>query len=84
MNPAEVAAPKSANRTSAFTAVANSAAGRAVRGGILAAVTEVPVAGVENFMHWKRNRKSGKQAATDTAKRIGVAGGVGAASAAVL
>ena len=84
MNPPEVAGAKSANRTSALTAVARSAAGRAVRGGVFAAVTEVPVAGVENFLHWKHNRKSGKQAATDTAKSVGVAGGVGAAGAAVL
>ena len=84
MTTAEVTAAKSANRTSTFTSVAKSAAGRAARGGIFAVVTEAPIAGVENYLHWKRGRKSGRQATRDAAKSVGVAGGVGAAGAAVL
>ena len=84
MTTAEVAAAKSANRTSAFASVAKSAAGRAARGGIFAAVTEAPIAGAENYLHWKRGRKSGRQATKDAAKSVGIAGGVGAAGAAVL
>ena len=84
MTTTEVAAAKSANRASAFTSVAKSAAGRAARGGIFAAVTEAPIAGVENYLHWKRGRKSGRQATKDAAKSAGVAGGMGAAGAAIL
>ena len=47
------------------------------------AATEAPIAGAENFFHWKRSRKSGEQAVKNTAKKIIVAGMVGAGLAAV-
>lgn len=42
-------------------------------GAALAATIEVPIAGLENWFHWKRGRKSGEQAFRDTARSSGAA-----------
>ena len=73
MTGAEVATAKSAARVPAIRATAFSAA----KGGAVAAAIEAPVAGLENFFHWKRGRKSGRQAAGDAAKNTAGAGVVG-------
>lgn len=56
---------------------------RGFRGGVIAGVVELPIASAENFLHWRRARKSGNQAMKDTANATvvtaGVAGAVGAA-----
>ena len=36
----------------------------------------MPMAAAENFLHWKRARKSGKQAIKDTASKAGATAGV--------
>ena len=57
---------------------------RGFRGGVIAGVVELPIASAENFLHWRRARKSGNQAMKDTANATvvtaGVAGAVGAAT----
>ena len=70
----EVAAVKSANRVSGISATTRGVA----KGGAIAAVIEAPVAGVENFLHWKRGRKSRGKAAADAAKSTVGAAVVGA------
>ena len=76
MTAAEQKDIKSVNRRSGFSATAKGAA----KGGLLAAVMEAPVAGVENFLHWKRGRKSRDKAAMDTARTTASAGAVGVAA----
>ena len=49
---------------------------RGIRGGVIAGAIELPIAAAENFLHWKRDRKSGKQAIKDTASKTGVTAGV--------
>lgn len=74
MTAKEVAAVKSANRVSGISATTRGVA----KGGAIAAVIEAPVAGVENFLHWKRGRKSRGKAAADAAKSTVGAAVVGA------
>ena len=70
MTAKEVAAVKSANRVSGISATTRGVA----KGGAIAAVIEAPVAGVENFLHWKRGRKSrGRQAQTPAKSTVGAA-----------
>ena len=73
MSAPDLAAAKSVARTSAIRATAKGVA----RGGFIAAAIEAPVAGLENFFHWKRGRKPGRQAAADAAKSTVGAGAVG-------
>ena len=73
MTTAELAAiNKSANRASVL-ATAKGAA----KGGLIAAAIEAPVAGLENFFHWKHGRKSSERAAIDAAQSAAGAGAVG-------
>lgn len=83
MTSAELAAAKSAGRASAVKIGAKSALIGGAKAGAVAAAMEAPVSGAENFLHWKRGRKSGAQAAKDAAKDTGVAAGVGIAAAGV-
>ena len=78
MSATDLAAAKSTARTSAISATAKGVA----KGGVFSAAVEAPVAAVENFFHWKRRRKSGRQAASDAAKSTVGAGAVGAAATA--
>lgn len=73
MTSSEVAAIKSANSVSAIGATARGAA----KGGVIAAVMEAPVTGIENFLHWRRGRKSRGQATKDAAKSTVGAAAVG-------
>ena len=73
MTSAELAAVKSVNRRAAFGVTAKGA----VKGGVVAAAIEAPVSGLENFFHWRRGRKSGRQAVGDAAKNTAGAGAVG-------
>lgn len=84
MTSAELAAAKSAGRASAAKIGVKSALKGGAKAGAAAAAMEAPVSGAENFLHWKRGRKSGKQAVKDTAKDAGVAAGVGIAAAGVV
>lgn len=84
MTSAELAAAKSAGRASAVKIGAKSAIKGGAKAGAVAASMEAPVSGAENFLHWKRGRKSGKQAVKDTAKDTGIAAGVGIAAAGVV
>ena len=84
MTSAELAAAKSAGRASAVKIGAKSALKGGAKAGAVAAAMEAPVSGAENFLHWKRGRKSGKQAVKDAAKDTGVAAGVGIAAAGVV
>ena len=85
MTSTELAAVKSVNRRAAFGAAAKGAtkggvvadAKGAAKGGVVAAAMEAPVSGLENFFHWRRGRKSGRQAAGDAAKNTAGAGAVG-------
>lgn len=81
MTSAEVAAAESSSRVTA-TSVATKATlkSAAKRGGIAAAI-ELPIAALENSLHYKRGRKTGKEAAIDTTKSTAAAAGVGAAVA---
>ena len=74
MTSKEIAAAHSANRRLAFGAAAQGVA----RGGAISAAVEAPIAGIENFYHWKRGRKSAGQAVKDSAKSTAGAGAVGA------
>ena len=74
MRSGEVAAVHTANRAAALGAVARGA----TKGGGIAAAIEAPVAAIENFLHWKRGRKSGAEAAKDTAVSTAGAAAVGA------
>ena len=74
MTPADVAAINTAYRRAGISATAKGAAS----GGIAASAVELPVAGVENFLHWKRGRKTGGQATKDAALSTVGAGAVGA------
>ena len=47
------------------------------KGGIFAAALEAPIAGLENFFHWRRGRKSLGRATADSAKSAAGAGAVG-------
>lgn len=66
----------SAGRHSTIRATAQSAA----KGAGIAAALEAPVSGLENFFHYRNSRKSGGQAAKDTAKSTATAGVVGLAA----
>ena len=64
MTKVEVDAAKTATRRSGYAALGRSVAKQAA----WAAALEFVVAGLENWFHWRRGRKTGKQAAKDTAK----------------
>ena len=64
MTKGEVAAAKAATRRSGYAELGRSVAKQAA----WAAALEFVVAGLENWFHWKRGRKTAKQAAKDTAK----------------
>ena len=81
MTAAEVSAAKSAGRIAATRAVANATLKSAAKGGGVAAAIELPIASLENFLHYKRGRKAGKEAVADATKSTAFAGGVGAAAA---
>ena len=64
MTKAEVAAAKATTRRSGYAALGSSVAKQAA----WAAALEFIVAGLKNWFHWRRGRKTGKQTAKDTAK----------------
>ena len=64
MTSADQAAAKSANQASAIEIRVKAT----VKGVKKVAATEAIVSGLENTLHWKRGRKSGKQAVMDTVK----------------
>ena len=82
MTSAGRAAAKSAGRASAIKTGAKAAVKGGAKAGIIAAATEAVVSAPENILHWKRGRKSGGQAAKDTAKSTATAAGIGVATAA--
>ncbi len=83
MSAAELAAAKSAGRISAVKAGAKTAVRSGAKAGLIAAALEAAVSVPENAFHYRRGRKSSKQAAKDTAKSTATAAGVGVATAGV-
>ena len=81
MTVAELTAARAANRVSAFKALSAATTRGGVKAGAISAAFEAVVAAPENFLHYKRGRKSGKQAAKDAAKRAASASAVGVATA---
>ncbi len=81
MTAAEVAAAKSSGRIAATRVVANATLKSAAKGGVIAAAIEAPVAALENVLHCRRGRKTGRKAAIDTTKSTATAAGFGAAAA---
>ena len=77
---AEVAATKSAGRATAIRLAARNT----LRSGVMAAAMEGAVAGVENIFHWRRGRKTGKEAVKDAAWSTATAGAFGLAAAPLL
>ena len=59
----------------------NSRKRRGLKAGLITAVMEAAVSVPENILHYRRGRKSGKQAAEDTAKNTVIAAGTGTAAA---
>ena len=77
MTASEVNATKEAMRSSAIKTGMKSAASRAA---LTAALLEAPIAGIENYLHHKRGRKSGNQAVKDATKSTVTACGTAAAT----
>ncbi len=84
MTARELDAAKSGVRRSAINVGVRTALRSAVRGGIIGAISEALIVVPENFLHWRRGRKTGEQAVVDVAKGTAVAAGVGAGTAGVL
>ena len=80
MTSAGRAAAKSASRTSAIKVGAKAVAKGGAKAGFFAAATEAAVSVPENVLHYKRGRKSRKQAAQDIAKDTSIAAGAGVAT----
>ncbi len=79
MTAGEVAAAKSSGRIAASRVVANATLKSAAKGGVIAAAIEAPVAALESYLDWKRDRKTGKEAVVDATKSTATAAGLGAA-----
>lgn len=84
MTASEMRAAGAANRISAVKAVSSALFRGGVKAGFISAALEAAVAAPENLLHYKRGRKSGEQAAKDTAKSAVSASAVGVATAAVV
>lgn len=82
MTGAERAAAGSAARGSAIRSGGKALARGGARAGLVAAAAEAAVSIPENVLHYRRGRKSRKQAAKDAATSTAVAGGIGAVVAA--
>lgn len=67
MTKAEFAAAKASNRRAGYAEFGKSVGKQAA----WAAAIELFVAGLENWFHWKRGRKTGKQAVGDAARNAG-------------
>ena len=77
----EVSAATAANRTAAMRTVAKTLAKGGAKAGLVAAIFEMAISVPENILHYRRGRKSGKQAAEDTAKNTAIAAGTGTVAA---
>ena len=84
MSANELSAAKSALRSSAINATLKSALKGAARGGFIALATEAPVAGLENYLHWKRGRKTGSKSAKDAVSSSAITAGIGGAAGAAM
>ena len=81
MSSSELSVAKSALRSSS---IKSTVVRGAARSGFIALVTEAPVAGLENYFHWKRGRKTGSQATKDVVSSSVVTAGVGGAAGAAM
>ena len=77
MTGAELEAAKSATRVSTIKTGAKAAVRGTARAGLVAAAAEAPVSITENVLHFRRGRKSRKEAAKDAATSTAAAGGIG-------
>ena len=76
MNKSEIGATKLENGLRGAKIGGKAALRRGIRGGVIAGAIELPITAAENFLHWRRDRKSGKQAIKDTASKTGATAGV--------
>lgn len=83
MNSANLAAAKSGQRISAIKVATKSVVRGGVKAGAIAAATEAAISVPENFLHYKRGRKTRRQAVNDTAKSTANAAAIGTATAGV-
>ena len=70
-----------ATTSNAFDAaqiVMRECATNAVTSGLLAGLLEAPVAAIENYIHYQKDRKTGEEAVKDAAKSILISAGTGA------
>ena len=78
MSASDIRAARSAARSSAINIGLKSVLRSAARAGVIASAIEAPIAGLENFFHWRRGRKSGGQAIKDSGKSVAITGTVAA------
>ena len=69
---------QSGNSFDAAAIVMRECADAALTSGLLAALLEAPVAGVENYIHYQKGRKTGEEAIKDAAESIVLHAGAGA------
>ena len=69
---------RSSNAFDAAGIVLRECADAALTSGLLAALLESPVAGVENYIHYRKGRKTGEEAMKDAAKSIALHAATGA------
>ena len=84
MSSASLAAAKSGQRISAIKVATKSVVRSGVKAGAIAAATEAAISVPENFLHYRRGRKTRRQAVNDTAKSTANAAAIGAATAGVV
>ena len=83
MSSANLAGAKSGQRISAIKVATKSVVRGGVKAGAIAAATEAAISVPENFLHYRRGRKSRSQAVKDTTKSTANAAAIGAATAGV-
>ena len=76
MTAKEVAATKSTARSAAINVGLKSVIRSAARAGVIASAIEAPIAGLENFFHWRRGRKTSSEAIGGALKSVAVTGAV--------
>ena len=81
MSSAALAAARKGQRFSAMKVAGKSVARSSAKAGAFAAATEAAVSIPENFLHFRRGRKTGGQAVRDTTKSAAGAAAIGVATA---
>ena len=76
MTAKEINAAKSSASASAINVGLKSVLRNVARMGVIASAIEAPIAGLENFFHWRRGRKTGGKAVKDALKSTAATGAV--------